>query len=766
MKSSYLIIFLLLISISVDAQLTKKRADKYLEEYSFAKAIELYQAHLIKATSDKDAMLKLAECYVRINDPEGAVKWYSQSIDQDSIENYHYLNYANMLSEEEKYAESKKWYEKYKNAVGEDGRSDNHISGIDGIDKYFLDSTRYSVVEFPYNSTEIDFSPTFYGDGIVFSSARVNGDVKMVQHNFTWNMKAYLDLYTYTKGDTMARPFGGPVNSPYHEGAATFNAAESKIYFTRNNFQDGKKGKSSKGINKIKIYSANKGVEGWGAIKEFQYDNAEYSMGEPFYYEPENVMFFASDMPGGFGGLDLYRTTWADSAWSVPVNLGPQINTEGQDRSPFYMEDGTLIFASDGWGGLGGLDNYSAKISLQAAGGETVKNWGYPINTSKDDFGLILNIKNQTGYFASNRSGGTGQDDIYQLEIVGVPDVVVSGIVYLRREDQSEADRKPIYQSIVEVIRKSDGEKITDLVTKEDGSFSIALPPEESYQFVAKKDTFIESKTSVKLVEGGKADDLSMTLVQRLAKPTKVILKSKILDLENNEGLADVGLYLLNEETDQIQYVKTDENGEYVVNLEPNSSYVLKGTKAEYLTDCARFKTPAASRDGQDFDKPFSLEKISLERVFKIENVYFDVNKSDIRPDAAIELNKVVEFLKENPTIEAELGSHTDSRGSDAYNLSLSDRRAKSSSEYIVSQGIESSRIVGKGYGESTLTNRCSNGVKCSKAEHQANRRTELRITGISKATPEVAEGSDKGAGGINPEADHSDCVELRIVKK
>jgi len=173
--------------------------------------------------------------------------------------------------------------------------------------------------------------------------------------------------------------------------------------------------------------------------------------------------------------------------------------------------------------------------------------------------------------------------------------------------------------------------------------------------------------------------------------------------------------------------VQTGADGSFKFNLEESSAYGLRGEKTNFSSDSASVSTVGLTYS-TTIDKDLYLEMITLNKPIRLENIYYNFDKADIRPDAAKELDKLVKLMKENPTMWIELGSHTDSRGNDAYNQVLSQRRANSAVQYIIDQGINKNRITARGYGESQLLNRCANGVNCSNAEHQQNRRTEFKI--------------------------------------
>ena len=264
------------------------------------------------------------------------------------------------------------------------------------------------------NTEHLEFSPAFYQNGIVFISARNQGEAldKNINENF-------FELF-YSEFDAEGQPttpvnFSFMVNSRVHEGPVTFDKTGQTIYFTRNNLKKGKIKTDSKSKVRLKIYEAKKGNFDWKDFKELPFNSDDYSMAHPSLSPDGQQLFFSSDMPFGEGGMDLYVVTKNGEFWGEPVNLGPGINTEKNELFPFIHESGTLFFASNGHSGLGGLDLFSATNILGEWG--QVSNLGAPFNSTEDDLGLILNAGGESGFFSSARLEGLGKDDIYRFEI-------------------------------------------------------------------------------------------------------------------------------------------------------------------------------------------------------------------------------------------------------------------------------------------------------------------------------------------------------------
>jgi len=339
---------------------------------------------------------------------------------------------------------------------------------------------------------------------------------------------------------------------------------------------------------------------------------------------------------------------------------------------------------------------------------------GYPMNTHRDDFGLVLDSAGEKGYLSSNRRGGSGDDDIYYVEIF--KDIIVSGTV---------SDKKtggPIEMAEV-VLKDREGKEIERAVTKADGIYEFKLDFNKDYTITAQK---LGYSTESKPVSTFNLTTNKLVVNFQLMK-VSIGVEGIVSDKETGAPLLGALVALLNADGKEIGTVTTKADGYYYFELDPEKNYKVKGTHEGYFAKSETVSTKG-KKDGI-IKKDLPLEKLILNKPIRLDNIYYDLAKWNIRSDAAKELDKLVLVLKDNPSIVIELSSHTDCRASDQYNMDLSDKRAKSAAKYIVEKGgIKKERITGKGYGETTLINRCGNGVKCSENEHQENRRTEFKV--------------------------------------
>ena len=504
--------------------------------------------------------------------------------------------------------------------------------------------------------------------------------------------------------------FSKDIATKYHDGPVCFTKSGAEMFLTRNYVSNSKKAKRNKeGVVSIKLYHCKKEGDGWSTPKLLSFNMEAYSTGHPALSEDGKRLYFISDRPGGFGGTDLYVCEKTASGWSDPVNLGNKINTPENEMFPFADETNSLFFASKGHAGLGGLDVFSIDLKDENA---MPINMGYPINSSKDDFNLIH--KKGSGYFASNRIKGESYDDVYHFAL-------------LRRTIKGEvfnADTKEILANTEVSLIDKKGNVVKSIITEEDGQFQFVITKIDNYQIRSTKEYYFDGDVAIPASELRKNGELNKAVYQ--APDNVLLLNGLLVYREDRSPVEDVNITIKNSKSDNQIALTSDINGKFSCDLLRGMDYSIEYHKEGILSKSRRVET--SSIKGSEIFVEEEIDKVQVGKVFVLDNIFYDVNKSNIRTDAAIELDKLVLVMIENPNLKIELSSHTDSRGSDPYNMALSSRRAKEAVEYIVSKGISPDRMKAKGYGETHLINKCSNGVKCSKEEHQANRRTEVKI--------------------------------------
>ncbi|MCP4521603.1 MAG: OmpA family protein [Cytophagales bacterium] len=772
-KISYCLFFLLLSMGIVEAQYSLRKANKYYDNFSYTKAIESYKKTLNKKNFKyKDSVyVRLADCYHKIHDFEQTKFWFEKVEDINNMKPIDVYWYAEALINLGKYEEAKPLLEKFHELNPDDDRFALKIEALGHLNDYFTDSAQYKINLMSINSPQSDFSPTFYREGILFVSGRERRGVS--SHKFEWDNSNFLDLYYTEVTETgifkEPEPFNYAVNSNLHEGPATFNQDEDFILFTRNNVENGKKGKNSAGIHTLMIYQAEKKAQGWGRVRPFQLSSSEYSIGHPSLSPDGKTLFFVGkNLKDGYGESDLYVTHLENETWSEPQNLGHDVNTAGHEMFPFLHEDGkTLYFASDGQGGIGGLDIFVAHWNDSTQKWGEVENMGYPLNTRFDDFGVIMDKSKRFGFLTSNRPGGIGKDDIYEFEIIDFGEVVVEGQTFALLEGLPEEKREILANATLSVYDSLTNEKVTQASSTVDGIFDFTLRRNKTYQIIADHPslTNVHDTLYVRTFDLSVDSIIDNYLTLKIPLGKKVHFSIPVANVKTKDPVANAFVQIMNLQTKEIQKLKTDSTGLIDIMLDSDTDYIIHGSKPGYFSNCIRITAPSPTPYLQSPKTPLVLEEIQAGVGMGLSSVYFASNSAKISKNAAKELDEIVRFLQNYPEVKIEISSHTDSRGSDIYNERLSMRRSRNAVKYIIENGgIDPKRVIAKGYGETRLVNRCSDGVECSDVEHQVNRRTELKILQAKKEKVDEDEFMKQQA--LDPNGNYGDCHYVPVARK
>lgn len=748
MKKSIIISFLILgilgVSFAQNAKVTK--GQKYYEFYNYFKTIEKYEELTDKTP---DIKRELAESYFNTGEYEKAESYYSELSNSDDKTADDVYNYVKVLLINQKYQEAEKWMAEFKNLAPTDTRAELFASNKGFYHDISEDKGYFAIKNLDFNTDDEDFAPVFYKDKVVFSSTRQ--DVEPIKRKWTWNNLPFLDLYI-AELDSGSLEFASyekfNFNKKFHEGTVSFNKEGDYLVYTSNNY----KKKSEDGIYKLEMFSSKLEKGKWGKPVPMPFNNSEYSVGHASLSADGKVMYFASDISGGFGGVDLFISTMDENGvWSQPVNLGPDINTEGNEMFPFIHPDGYLFFASDGRPGLGGLDIFVAKVQ-NGREFTNLQNLGAPVNTNFDDFSLVLNDEMTKGYFSSNRISGKGNDDIYSFDLL-VPFFSTKTIVGTAVDGDVN-----ILAGVDVYLFDNTGKIINKSRTSVDGKYKFDAEDDKNYTVTGKKQGYSDDAEIVNT--SGTQTQFETTLI--LKRVPEFSLYCLILDDKTKEPIDSVAIILVNKaQSDQVLAFSTDSLGEHLnelenISLNDTNTYSVAIKKDGYLPINSEVNIVFDHEGQYDLSEYMKIELHQMNigddiaKAINVEPIYFDLNKYNIRPDAAIELDKIVKVMNEYPTLEIELGSHTDSRGSDASNKTLSQNRATSSAKYIKEKITNPERISGKGYGESRffvvtedvhaeydflpvgqeLNNDFIYSLPKNQQEiaHQLNRRTEFKI--------------------------------------
>lgn len=706
---------LLIASISTQAQLSKLfernllLGDKKYEAMAYKEAVENYIIAYNKDENNIEVIEKIADCYTKLNNPTQAEIWYEKVVMLSEIAEVDPINlfyYAEALKANGKYKEAAAWFRAYNAQVDYDDRIASKLDAIENHQILMDDASYIHVAKAAFNSEESDFSAVYYGKYLVFVSNRKN---KVFESQYSWDGSNYLDTYfvllnSPTTSEYEPVPFDATINTAMHDGPICFYNFYSKAVFTRNSLYKGKHKRSKENTSHLQIYFTEKiSASDWGKVTPFEHNDPEYSLGHAYITNDGSTMVFASNMPGTHGSSDLFISKNIGGSWTKPENLGDKINTQGDEFFP-YIEDSVLYFSSNGHGGLGGLDIFHVDLRNP----EEIHNAGAPFNSSLDDFGYVRRKKE--GYFSSNRDGS---DDIFYFKDTRPDYIQVAGTVL------NEWTEQPIPYAMITIGQ--------DTITADaEGKFTAQIIPDSAYLYAAQSENHVLRESLTKafpITEKNAEVNLWMRPVKAhitvVDAMTSEVLKNapvKLRDLTNNEDIEPY--YITN-----VQYIFPIKNG---------VMYELTGAMDDYFTR-RTFESPEGVAD--DVNWEIALEKIVINQEIVLENIYYDLDKATIRSDAKIELDELVFTLQEHPSIHIELSSHTDSRGDDAYNMALSQRRAEAVVSYLTEQGVDSTRLSAKGYGETKLKNECGNGVECPEWAHQYNRRTEFKVTSYEVRT-------------------------------
>jgi len=624
----------------------KKAYDEFYAGHYSSAADMLRKAYNgVKNNEDRaDVLFKIGECYRQINEPKQAEVYYGRAVSRGYQNPVVHLYLGEAKKMNQKYADAREEFKKYKEKAPGDRRADDGIKSCDIALASIESGTGYQVDNMKFfNSRQADFSPAFASDDYTVVYLTSSRDAATGKSISAVTGEKFSDIFV-SKQDRKGTwsqpvPIEGDVNTEFDEGMCSFTPDFKTMYFTRCRNSNNK-------AWGCQILSAQLVNGRWTREKVIEIAADSVVVAHPAIAPDELTLYFVSDMPGGQGGKDIWKVTRNsvnDNNWSRPENLGPTINTPGDEVFPYVHPDGTLYFSSNGHIGLGGLDIFKAR---EENGRWTVENMGYPINSQADDFGIVFEAEYERGYFSSSRTT-RGDDDIYAFTLPPLQ-FTLNGLV------RDEKTQQPLSEATVQIIG-TDGTNI-NIPTNNDGTFRHTLKPGTDYVFNASKQGYLNGK-----------------------------------ERETTKGW--------------------DRSHEF----------------------------------------PVVIELTSIARPIEIPNIFYEFNRWDLTPASMVALDNLIEILNDNPTITIELGSHTDSRGTNADNLILSQRRAQSVVDYLIEKGIAPDRLTAKGYGEDvqkvvdeqmaaqhsflrngiTLTETFINALPTRDEQeiaHQFNRRTEFRV--------------------------------------
>ncbi|MBP9847833.1 MAG: OmpA family protein [Flavobacterium sp.] len=618
MRKLYVTLSFVMVSgmLSAQNQYTKT-ADKLFNRYEYVDAAKEYLKLAEGSKADNYVYKQLAESYYNVFNTKEAVKWYAKVVEQKQDAEMYY-KYAQMLKAEGNFKEADQQMQQFAQLAPNDQRAKTFVSKPNYLPELQGQTKLYDVAKSDVSSDKTDFGAVLTNDNNVYFSSSRNTSRK----TSGWNEEPYLDIYkaTYNANGTISDAVAVEnINTKWHDGPVSITNDGATMYYGSESFNEKEftkdKPKNAK-FGKIYLYKATKQGDNWTNGKPLPFNNKAYDVRNPSISKDGKTLYFSSNMPGGFGGEDIWKVAVNADEYGTPENLGAKVNTEANESFPYITEDNVLFFSSNGKTGFGGLDVFKMDLNK----GTEAINVGEPVNTSKDDFAFTYNTTKKVGFFSSNRDGN---DDIFKADPVC---------------------------NVQALVRVKD----------------------------AKTRNVIEGAT----------------------------------------------VMLVDEKQTTITNQTTTSNGETLSGVLCNTAYSAQVSKQGY--ESGVFEVAKAENNQVVVEALLTpIMPIITEKEVILQPIYFEYNKSNITADGAAELNKLVMVMNEYPNMVIFAKSHTDSRGSDKYNMNLSERRAKATVQYLISKGIAKERISGQGFGESEPKVACKS---CTEEEHAQNRRSEFLI--------------------------------------
>lgn len=627
---------------SGNADYNLKMGDENFNLYKFHEALDYY-TDAYNGGSEKKFYLtqQIAKSYKLIYDYKPALEWYGKLYDFKTDNTPDNLkDYAQLLKNDRQYDKAIEIYKEYSSRTGQDELLAEYFAATCIWSKQNSNKEpKYAVYSTNIEKSSLHLGMTFYNNGLIISAPKSsNYDQKTVYYNLSY-VKAQ-DTITFSKPEELS----GDVHSAYYEAGPSISPDGKTLYYTRNStdasaYKPKKASKYNIDINgsaNLQLYRSLNMNGVWSKGRPLNVNSLEYNCVFPCVSMDGKVLYFCSNMAGGYGGYDIYKSDIInDTVIGKPVNLGLEINTIEDDLYPYMTKD-NFYYASRGKNGFGGLDIQKAQFTNGTI--TNPQNMGVPFNSPKDDFSILFRENGKEGYFTTNREGDHGGDKVYYFKKRLIWDTIKGAVIDRITAHAIEGVKVSLY----EVDAKGNKVFIKDTLTTKDGKWLFITDPEKAY-YVSFKLNNYDSK-------------------------------------------------------------------EFFI---PEKDLAVKPSRRDVITML----------------NPLNLyPTVKKDNVVKIDNIYFDFDKASIRTESYTILDNLVNFLKENATARIELSAHTDAAGNDKYNLKLSDDRAKSCFTYLVSKGIDASRLIPKGYGETRLLNNCKDAKKCSDAENQLNRRVEVKF--------------------------------------
>jgi outer membrane protein OmpA-like peptidoglycan-associated protein len=702
MKKIFTILFLFSIQLINAQDQDLARAKKYFDRSYYAEVIPMYEAIVANNTSE-EVVKNLADSYYYTNDLQNALKYYRflvKNYYKDLTEEY-YFRFSQALKASNKYDEANSvMKEYYLKSANSDGlvKLEKDIKELENVTAL---GKRFDIKNLGLNTANSEFGAVKVGDRLVYATVKKKPGV--FDKVYKWNNETYLNLVSVplkniNSPDSIVNYLSKDLNTRAHESNAVFTRDGKTMYFTRNNYKNGRKRTNKDKISNLQIYKAELVAGKWGNITSLPFNNENYSTEHPALSDDEKILYFASDMPGTLGSLDIFSVDINGGKFDTPKNLGSNINTNKKEQFPFVSKDNKLYFSSNGLPGFGSLDVFVSEI--KGDNYTRALNVGLPVNSMVDDFAFSIDPATKEGYFSSNRTGGKGSDDIYQIK--ETKDLIIEDCMQFLAGVVSDVDTKLPLENAVVILQDTDKKELQKLTTGADGAFSFTVDCEKGFTIMASKENYTENSKNFRLGKDRKRKtDASMSL-----KSLEVIKKEAELVAEQKKKEEEA---IAQKEQEEEKAAKEKEKVVAEVKKKEKVDKIIAQEK-----DVVKIKDKEGDR-----------------LLIKTDAIYFDYNLWYIRKDSKPALRRVVELMNKYPEMILEIGSHTDMRGNSRYNANLSEKRAESTKEFLIDLGIAENRITAKGYGDSRPIVECKTEASCTEEQHELNRRSEFVVKNL-----------------------------------
>ncbi len=719
-----------------------ERADAYYSQHLFKEAIIAYEKALKVDPKQPKAIVRLSRSYEMTNNLPKAEQWYAEAIKYNATQEYAF-EYAQVLKSNDKIKEAKQWLEQYRKF--DDKKAEHFIKSCDFVESQAMIPNLFELKSMgDLNTKNSDFAPIMLDEQLIFASSRsvaVEKDGKVTWTNDAFNQHYTAEVDRKTGEVKGLKPLRHYVGRDINDAPMSYTKNKDWVAITSNNFMDGIRHIEGSGLMMDLYFYKTKSFKEWDHSSEtfFSFNagvDAEkpYSTGQPSLAADGSAVYFTSNRPGGYGGYDLYVSYRTQSGWTKPKNLGDKINTPGNEMTPFVDGFGRLFFSSDWHHGFGGMDVFTAERMPNGLDWGYVLNLGKPVNSAYDDMYFCFDGQYNYGFFSSNRPSGRGNEDIYMVKQMRAwpkppkPELAAGQKIVVQEA----------FAANQTVLKPGEHKALEDLIK------ALKANPELVVQIYSHTDARGSAQSNLQLSER-RAKAAAQYLIQKgiSAKHIKYqgfgekypLNKCKdgvtCSDQEHRENQR-LEFIIIGRITEAGQFIQEHMPELAIKELtEGNSGGNHNASQYNNRTNPSPQPLPPPQPSPQQnyTKKPVRKSHYAIGDVIEVANIYYEHNKSAVDKSSP-GLKQLIDVLNEHKHVVIEIGSHTDANGSASYNLSLSKRRAEAVRSYLISRGISANRLQAKGYGESKILNHCKDGVRCSKAEHAVNRRTEFRVIG------------------------------------